>query len=85
MPYLIGIVLASAVALMAQREHPAQPRSMTLMAGPIDCRVNPTQVNELATRPSVDEVLARARSRVRSTGGVDGTVILDALAADRDR
>ena len=25
------------------------------------------------------------RSRVRSTGGVDGTVILDALAADRDR
>ena len=44
-----------------------------------------TQVNELATRPSVDEVLARARSRVRSTGGVDGTVILDALAADRDR
>jgi poly(3-hydroxybutyrate) depolymerase len=39
----------AAVALMAQREHPAQPRSMTLMAGPIDCRVNPTQVNELAT------------------------------------
>ena len=27
----------------------AQPRSMTLMAGPIDCRVNPTKVNELAT------------------------------------
>jgi len=39
----------AAVALMAQHNHPAQPRSMTLMAGPIDCRVNPTQVNELAT------------------------------------
>jgi poly(3-hydroxybutyrate) depolymerase len=39
----------AAVALMAQHDHPAQPRSMTLMAGPIDCRVNPTKVNELAT------------------------------------
>jgi len=34
---------------MAQTGNPAQPRSMTLMAGPIDCRVNPTKVNELAT------------------------------------
>jgi poly(3-hydroxybutyrate) depolymerase len=39
----------AAVALMGAHDHPAQPRSMTLMAGPIDCRVNPTQVNELAT------------------------------------
>ena len=39
----------AAVALMAQHDHPAQPKSMTLMAGPIDCRINPTQVNELAT------------------------------------
>lgn len=39
----------AAVALMAQDGHPAQPRSLTLMAGPIDCRVNPTRVNELAT------------------------------------
>ncbi|MBI5255365.1 MAG: polyhydroxyalkanoate depolymerase [Burkholderiales bacterium] len=39
----------AAVALMAAKDHPAQPRSMTLMAGPIDCRINPTQVNELAT------------------------------------
>jgi poly(3-hydroxybutyrate) depolymerase len=39
----------AAVALMAQHHHPAQPRSMTLMAGPIDCRINPTRVNELAT------------------------------------
>jgi polyhydroxyalkanoate depolymerase len=33
---------------MAQSGHPAQPRSLTLMAGPIDTRVNPTRVNELA-------------------------------------
>lgn len=44
----------AAVALMAQHDHPAQPRSMTLMAGPIDCRVNPTQVNELATGKPID-------------------------------
>jgi polyhydroxyalkanoate depolymerase len=37
-----------ATAVMAQTGNPAQPRSMTLMAGPIDCRVNPTKVNELA-------------------------------------
>jgi polyhydroxyalkanoate depolymerase len=41
-----------AAAVMAQGDHPAQPRSMTLMAGPIDTRVNPTKVNELAkSRP----------------------------------
>jgi polyhydroxyalkanoate depolymerase len=37
-----------AAAVMAQDGHAAQPRSMTLMAGPIDTRVNPTKVNELA-------------------------------------
>ncbi len=37
-----------AAAVMAQGDHPAQPHSMTLMAGPIDTRVNPTKVNELA-------------------------------------
>jgi polyhydroxyalkanoate depolymerase len=38
----------AAAAVMAQSQNPAQPHSMTLMAGPIDCRVNPTKVNELA-------------------------------------
>jgi poly(3-hydroxybutyrate) depolymerase len=37
-----------AAAVMAQAGNPAQPRSVTLMAGPIDTRVNPTKVNELA-------------------------------------
>ncbi|RPJ44369.1 MAG: polyhydroxyalkanoate depolymerase [Betaproteobacteria bacterium] len=39
----------AAVALMAEDGHAATPASLTLMAGPIDCRVNPTAVNELAT------------------------------------
>jgi poly(3-hydroxybutyrate) depolymerase len=38
-----------ATAVMAEGGHPAVPRSLTLMAGPIDARVNPTKVNELAT------------------------------------
>ncbi|SUE44514.1 polyhydroxyalkanoate depolymerase [Roseomonas gilardii] len=41
-------VLATA-ALMAEERDPTRPRSLTLMAGPIDTRVNPTSVNELAT------------------------------------
>ncbi|MFZ5782652.1 MAG: polyhydroxyalkanoate depolymerase [Pseudomonadota bacterium] len=39
----------AAAALMAEDDHPCQPASMTLMAGPIDTRINPTKVNELAT------------------------------------
>jgi poly(3-hydroxybutyrate) depolymerase len=42
----------AAAAVMAEAEDPVTPRSMTLMAGPIDTRVNPTKVNELAkSRP----------------------------------
>ncbi len=37
-----------AASVMAQAGNPAAPASMTLMAGPIDTRVNPTKVNELA-------------------------------------
>jgi poly(3-hydroxybutyrate) depolymerase len=43
-----------ATAVMAQDGHAAQPRSMTLMAGPIDTRVNPTKVNELAKSKSIE-------------------------------
>ncbi len=39
----------SAVALMSEDNHPATPASLTLMAGPIDCRISPTAVNKLAT------------------------------------
>jgi polyhydroxyalkanoate depolymerase len=43
------VQVLAAVAVMAQAGNPAQPRSMTLMAGPVDTRINPTKVNELAT------------------------------------
>jgi polyhydroxyalkanoate depolymerase len=42
------VAVLVAAAVMAQTDNAAQPRSMTLMAGPIDTRVNPTKVNELA-------------------------------------
>jgi len=48
------VSVLAAVAVMAQAGNPAQPRSMTLMAGPIDTRVNPTKVNELAKKRSID-------------------------------
>ncbi len=43
------VAVLAAVAIMAEDSHPAQPPSMSLMAGPIDCRINPTEVNRLAT------------------------------------
>jgi len=42
------VPVLAAVALMAQYRDDAQPRSMTLMAGPIDTRANPAKVNNLA-------------------------------------
>jgi poly(3-hydroxybutyrate) depolymerase len=38
-----------ATSVMAEAEHPCTPRTLTLMAGPIDTRVDPTVVNTLAT------------------------------------
>jgi poly(3-hydroxybutyrate) depolymerase len=42
------VAVLAAVALMAEAGTPAQPRSMTLMAGPIDTKINPTKVIDLA-------------------------------------
>ena len=42
------VQVLAAVALMSEDKHPALPCSMTLMAGPIDMRISPTKVNELA-------------------------------------
>ena len=50
-PCVAALVAAS---VMAQADNPAQPRSMTLMAGPIDTRVNPTKVNALAKSKPID-------------------------------
>jgi polyhydroxyalkanoate depolymerase len=48
------VAVLAAAAVMAQAGNKAQPRSMTLMAGPIDTRVNPTTVNELANKRTID-------------------------------
>ena len=42
------VAALAAVAVMAADDHPAQPKSLCLMAGPIDTRINPTRVNEFA-------------------------------------
>jgi poly(3-hydroxybutyrate) depolymerase len=44
----------AATSVMAASKHPCEPRSLTLMAGPIDCRINPTAVNKLATEHPID-------------------------------
>jgi poly(3-hydroxybutyrate) depolymerase len=44
----------AAVAIMSEDSHPATPVSLTLMAGPIDCRISPTVVNKLATEKPIE-------------------------------
>ncbi len=47
-----AVAVLSAISLLAEEEPAAQPRPMVLMAGPVDTRVNPTEVNRLSeTRP----------------------------------
>ena len=48
------VQVLAAVALMAEANHVAQPMTMTLMAGPIDARVNPTEVNRFAMSRPLD-------------------------------
>ena len=43
------VAALAAVSVMAEDGHAASPLSLTLMAGPIDCRISPTEVNKLAT------------------------------------
>ncbi|WP_232631657.1 polyhydroxyalkanoate depolymerase [Methylobacterium sp. Leaf118] len=62
----------AATAVMAQTNNPAQPRSMTLMAGPVDCRVSPTAVNRLATSKPMawfeDNLIATVSGRHKGAG-----------------
>jgi poly(3-hydroxybutyrate) depolymerase len=48
------VAALAATAIMAEDDHPYQPRSLTLMAGPVDCRVNPTEVNKLANSKPIE-------------------------------
>ena len=46
--------LLAAVAVMSETGHPATPRSMTLMAGPVDTSINPNNVNKLANKHPIE-------------------------------
>jgi poly(3-hydroxybutyrate) depolymerase len=45
-----AVPVLAAVSLLAADDDPAQPASLTLIAGPVDTRVNPSHVNELADK-----------------------------------
>jgi poly(3-hydroxybutyrate) depolymerase len=66
------VAVVAAVALMAEDHDPASPRSMTLMAGPIDARQHPTQVNELAASRGIEwferNLIARVPWRHKGSG-----------------
>jgi poly(3-hydroxybutyrate) depolymerase len=49
-----SVPVLAAVALMEEDQDAFAPRSMILMSGPIDTRVNPTAVNRLATERGTD-------------------------------
>ena len=61
-----------AVAIMAEDDHPATPVSMTLMAGPVDTRINPTKVNDLAKSHPIEwfesELIATVPARYAGAG-----------------
>ena len=58
------VAALAATAIMAEDDNPAQPRSLTLMAGPVDCRVNPTGVNTLAVSKPIEWFEKNLISRV---------------------
>src|SRR6185295_7558731 len=49
-----SVPVFAATALMEAANDPYAPRSITLMGGPIDTRVNPTAVNKLAVDRGID-------------------------------
>lgn len=59
-----AVAVLAAVALMAASGNPAEPASMILMAGPIDSRINPTQVDRLATGHPIEWFETHLISRV---------------------
>ncbi|AMM26827.1 polyhydroxyalkanoate depolymerase [Variovorax sp. PAMC 28711] len=58
------VAALAATALMAEDDNPAAPLSLTLMAGPVDCRINPTGVNTLATSKPIEWFKNNLISRV---------------------
>ena len=57
--HLIGVCQPTVACLVAtsvlsEQNDPATPASLTLMAGPIDTRINPTKVNQLAKEKPIE-------------------------------
>ena len=82
----------AATAIMAEDDNKATPRSLTLMAGPIDCRINPTKVNELAVTKPIswfrEKLIATVPPRYKGAGRrvYPGFVQLNAfMAMNMDR
>ena len=48
------VQVLAATSIMAANHNDATPRSITLMAGPIDTRISPTKVNELAQSKPIE-------------------------------
>ena len=59
------VAALAAAAVMAQNHNPAQPRSMTLMAGPIDCAGQPDQ-GQRARQLQADRVVRAEPDRARA-------------------
>jgi polyhydroxyalkanoate depolymerase len=58
-PHMVAICQPSvsalaAAAIMCEDNHPSRPATLTLMAGPIDTRIQPTKVNEFAKSKPID-------------------------------
>jgi poly(3-hydroxybutyrate) depolymerase len=67
-----AVAVLVAVAAMAASRNRAAPRSMTLMAGPIDTRIKPTQVNKMAMGKPIEwfeqNVIGTVPSRYAGAG-----------------
>ena len=59
-----SVPVMAAVARMEAADDPYVPRSMVLMGGPIDTRVNPTVVNALAEKRGTDWFRSRVITKV---------------------
>lgn len=54
------VAAIAATALMAEDDNPAQPRSLILLAGPVDARINPGPVNRYASKQTAASIERRA-------------------------
>jgi poly(3-hydroxybutyrate) depolymerase len=66
-----GPPVLAAISLMAQRHSPNQPRSMTLMASPIDPRISPNKINKMAESKTIEffqQMIQTVPSRFKGGG-----------------